>query len=440
MAGQHTRYVHAPLRSTLPLRPGEDAAASREAAALYLAARNARGVGSRALLALVVEFGGIAELLGAPRRQMERLPRELREVARVVIAAANAGKSEARAVIARCGVERGDLPGGGAATILPLSWEDAAYPGALHDDPQGSEPLLFAQGELPPQLTAASSHEVFACALVGTRSATPQALGFARDLGRAAAREGIVVVSGLALGIDGAAHEGALEARESPHAPAARPRYRPAAGAPSLHQAAVTVAVLGGGHAKLHPRTHAALASRIVASGGALLSLWPPDTPPRKHFFLRRNRVISGLARVICVIQAGERSGTHNTVSHALEQGRTVMVTPAAPWEASVSGTLRYLRDGAGALISEDDLIQQFGELVLRPAESGAQATLFPGTTAESPGARIAAHLDAHGEAPLDELMRAANLTAGATLALLARLELKGAVARTPGGRYRRRV
>ena len=216
------------------------------------------------------------------------------------------------------------------------------------------------------------------------------------------------------------------------------------------------MAVLGGGHGRLHPAAHAGLARRILAAGGAVVSQWPPDTQPTQKSFLHRNRVISGLARAVVVVEAGLRSGAHNTVAHALQQGRTVLAVPAAPWSATGAGCVRLLREGASPLASEDDLFAEFAELAPRPAATAADApgpdphagTGHGPTSAVSQGElplgltpveRVRRALAGAGELSLDALLAEVQLSPGALVGLLARLELEGEVSATPGGRYRLR-
>src|SRR5690606_11323346 len=104
------------------------------------------------------------------------------------------------------------------------------------------------------------------------------------------------------------------------------------------------------GHAHLHPASHSQLAERIIAQGGALISEWPPDTPPAKHNFLRRNRIISALARCVLVVEAGRRSGALSTAAHALSQERQLLVVPGRPDDPRYTGNIGLLRDGAGVL------------------------------------------------------------------------------------------
>ena len=430
-------------------------APSPERAALYLAALATPQLGVTTLLRLLEALGGIEAVANASASRLARVAGVRAAVAAELHPTLRREERRARAAVASA------LAGG----LSVHAWEDASFPRVLRDDPSGSALLLFVEGRLPPQLDR-SSRWARSCAVVGTRRASAGGRGFARDLARAAAREGLVVVSGLALGIDGAAHEGALDAAAAADGAGAapgwsRPRYRWAPAADGAREPfppgpAPTVAVLGGGHGRLHPAAHAGLARRILAAGGAVVSQWPPDTQPTQKSFLHRNRVISGLARAVVVVEAGLRSGAHNTVAHALQQGRTVLAVPAAPWSATGAGCVRLLREGASPLASEDDLFAEFAELAPRPAATAADApgpdphagTGHGPTSAVSQGElplgltpveRVRRALAGAGELSLDALLAEVQLSPGALVGLLARLELEGEVSATPGGRYRLR-
>ena len=190
---------------------------------------------------------------------------------------------------------RESIARGRALGLTPVTWRDAAYPPRLTTIPD--PPVAFwARGDLAvlgrPSI-----------AVVGSRRATPSGLAVARQLAADLAGEGFCVVSGLARGIDGAAHAGALAA------------------------GGVTVAVLGCGADIIYPREHARLATEILASG-VVLSEFSPGTPPLPEHFPLRNRIISGLARAVVVVEASDHSGSLITARMALEQGRDVLAVP----------------------------------------------------------------------------------------------------------------
>lgn len=378
----------------------------------YLAALAIPDLGLVRFKRLIDAFGGIEAVLAAPPSLLERVegvpPKLARSFGRNV---ANLLPTAAR-----------QLHDAHAAGLTVLAWSDAAYPSSLLEDPAGCAPVLFIEGELPPSLLR-PGHESLGCAVVGTRRASDFSLGFARDLGRSLAHAGVVVVSGLALGVDGAAHEGALEANRAP-GDAAGPTAGP------------TVAVLGGSHDRLHPSSHERLAQRIVAAGGAVVSEWPLGVSPRPNHFLRRNRVISGLSRVVTVVEAGQKSGALNTVKHALEQGRSVLVVPSRPGDSRFAGSFALLHDGAQLLLDARDVLSHYGELA-RPAPIPAAPPLF-GSQASST-TRLKELLANSSELSLDALLPRLGLPAGELIALLTELQLNGDVSVTASGRYRLR-
>jgi DNA processing protein len=244
-----------------------------------------------------------------------------------------------------------------------------------------------------------------AVAIVGARRATPYGLEVARTLGRGLAAARVIVISGMALGIDAAAHSGALEV-----------------GGP-------TIAVLAGGADRPYPRSRAPLYRRIIAEAGCAVSEMPPGFAPFKWGFPARNRIIAGLAAATIVVEAAERSGSLITAEMAQDLGRIVAAVPGPVTSRMSAGTNALLRDGA--------------ELV-RDAQDALDAVFGPGTRLVAPGpdpSRLAPEL----RAVLDRFVGApatpaALLRGGddvdAVLAALAELELLGHLRRGPGGAY----
>ncbi len=214
------------------------------------------------------------------------------------------------------------------AGITMLPWNHAAYPAALSAiiDPP---PVLWIRGPVE----ALSRPAV---AIVGSRAASAYALSVAEQLGADLAAAGLVVVSGLARGVDSAAHRGALAG------------------------GGTTVAVLGSGVDVIYPREHEPLAQDI-ARDGAVISELVPGTPPQAQFFPRRNRIISGLSRAVVVIEAGEKSGSLITARCALEQGRDVLAVPGNVLSGRNRGAHALLRDGARIVESADDVLEELG-------------------------------------------------------------------------------
>lgn len=240
--------------------------------------------------------------------------------------------------------------------------------------------------------------------MVGARRATPYGLKVARMLGAELAAAGIPVVSGMARGVDAAAHEGAIEAKGP------------------------TVAVWGTGPDRIYPPEHARLAEAIVASGGALLTEYPPGTPPRRHHFPQRNRILAGLAAAVVVVEAGARSGALNTARQALEEGREVWAVPGSILSELSVGPNALLRLGARPLLVPSELVEELGGE--RPAVEAEE----PG-----PASPILDAVPFERSLPPDAIAAAVGMEVGEVLAALLELELEGRVVRLPDGGYARR-
>jgi len=285
---------------------------------------------------------------------------------------------------------------------------DDDYPpslAALHDPPA----LLFVRGRLPAGVMGPPGRSR-AVAVVGTRAASPWALGFAELCARDLTMAGVVVVSGLALGIDGAAHRGALDASGSGASPAAE---------------AGTVAVLAGGLDRPHPPSHAGLARRI-AQRGALMSEYPPGCEPTRGAFPTRNRIVAGLARAVIVIEAPFRSGVRHTVATAANEGRDLWVVPQRPDSMAGRAACRLIRDGAAPLSSAADIIEAWdGE-----AASKAPNLALPADPLQR---AVLAALQRDGAASVDALAPAGS-SLGAVLAAFTALERSGRIRQGFGG------
>lgn len=278
-----------------------------------------------------------------------------------------------------------------ATDQTPIGFDDPSYPVALTTiaDPP---PVLWARGTIARLNTSA-------VAIVGARAASPYALSVAERLAADLARAGLVVVSGMARGVDSAAHRGALAA------------------------GGVTIAVLGSGADVTYPPEHASLA-RDIAASGVVVSELAPGTPPLPHFFPQRNRIISGLSRAVVVIEAGEKSGSLITARMALDQGRDVLAVPGNVLNGRNRGAHGLLRDGAKIVESADDILDELG---MAPARSRAAATaLDPILECLVPGE----------PSDLDAISERTGLSPTRLLPRLFALELQGAVARVGGGRF----
>jgi DNA processing protein len=262
----------------------------------------------------------------------------------------------------------------------------------IHDPPRA----LFLRGAGEAEILARP-----AVAIVGARACSPYGAQVARMLGRELAAAGLVVVSGLARGVDGEAHRGALEA------------------------GGITVAVLGCGIDRDYPAAHAELARRICERG-LIVSEYEPGVEPAPWRFPARNRIIAGLAAVTVIVEARERSGALITADFSLEDGREVFAVPGEITGMLSIGTNRLLRQGATPLTSADDVLELFGLAASqRPRAPAVGAT----------AARVLERL-ADGATSADELARATDLEPGPLAAGLAELELAGLVAEADG-RYR---
>jgi DNA processing protein len=288
------------------------------------------------------------------------------------------------------------LAGGADRHVIALG--DPTYPAALLET---ADPplLLYAQGTLDALAQPA-------IAIVGSRNPTPQGADNARAFAEHLSRAGLVVVSGLALGVDGAAHEGALAAR------------------------GVTVAVMGTGVDRVYPARHLDLAHRI-ATDGLLLTEFEVGTPPLAENFPQRNRLIAGLARGTLVVEAALDSGSVSTARAALEAGRDVFAIPGSIHSPQSRGCHWLIKQGAKLVESADDVL---GELNWRAPVLASTMTV-PATDDSD------AVLDAIGHDPvtLDALAARTGLPAATLSARLLDLELDGRVARLPGGLFQRR-
>jgi DNA processing protein len=286
---------------------------------------------------------------------------------------------------------------------------DALYPAALlslSDPPL----MLYAQGQLswplPPTV-----------AVVGSRNPTPQGAQTAEQLSETLARAGLCVVSGLALGVDGAAHRGALQSGSSADVQST----------PMLR----TIAVVGTGLDRVYPRQHHALAQAITQHGW-LLSEYPLGTPPLAHHFPRRNRLIAALGLGTLVVEAAMQSGSLITAQLALELGREVMAIPGSIHAPQSRGCHALIQEGAKLVETAQDVLEE-----LPPLPTGLHIHNNNEATTASPEHPLLAHMG-HVPVSLDALQTRSAWDAPTLLGALLSLELEGVVARLPGGLYQR--
>jgi len=411
--------------------------------AAWLRLANASGLPPIALRALLAEFGGPQAVLNQPFGAL----------------AATAGEKAAHAVLgapprselgsfdeclART-LEWASVPGN---TIVTLA--DCAYPPALLTMPD-PPPLLYVKGRL--DLLHAR-----AVAIVGSRSATPQGIDDARRFAQALSDAGLAIVSGLALGIDGAAHRGGLSGPGG------------------------TIAVIGTGADLVYPPLHHALAHEI-ATNGTIVSEWPLGTPARPANFPQRNRLIAGLASGVLIVEAAMRSGSLITARFANEMGRDVFAIPGSIHAPLSRGCHRMIKQGAKLVETPEDILEEFGftvqsEAAAAPvskprkrgktrrsedAGTGPATSEFALQLQDASGSGCAARgkpasaswasaslkpadpeaerlLDALGHSPATlEILAERTDMDGATLqSLLLQLELSGRIGTLPGGRFAR--
>jgi DNA processing protein len=288
------------------------------------------------------------------------------------------------------------------AGIRLLSFLDADYPRRLFEigDPP---PLLYLRGTLPAWDPA--------LAVVGSRRATREGLKVAERLSTEIAAAGIVVVSGLARGIDSAAHRGALAG------------------------GGATVAVLGCGVDVAYPPENRDLADQIALSG-CIISEFPMGTQPLAEHFPRRNRIISGLSRGVLVVEAVEKSGSLITASYALDQGREVMAIPGPISSPANRGSNRLIKQGAQLVDCIEDILEATRLDRLRQHPSLFDPVPMAPRSTLTPREAAVYELVAQGPRHLDEITQALELTPGEVSAMVLGLELKGMLVQLPGSYY----
>jgi len=277
--------------------------------------------------------------------------------------------------------------------IAIIQWDDDFYPA-----------LLNAIADPPPVLWVLGRADVLAqpaVAIVGSRAASPYALEVANRLGGELAARGVVVVSGLARGADGAAHRGCLDG------------------------GGITVAVLGSGVDRIYPPEHDALAASICKDG-VLVSEFGPGTPPLPDHFPLRNRLISGISLGVVVVEANEKSGSLITARYALEQGRDVMAVPGSVLGGRNRGSHALLKDGAKVVETADDILEELGWSARSPAKS-------PNSSEQD---ELLRRLTAGQAYDLDEMSAAVEKPGAELLPRLTEWEMRGLLKKVPGGRY----
>ena len=387
----------------------------------WLALRRARGVGPRTCKLLIDKFG---------------TPEKIFQLNADQIAAAGVPRNTARAIVEfhdfePLEKELCELPNLGARLV---KWSDAGYPPNLRQiaDPP---PYLFVRGTA--ELTEANC-----VAVVGARAASDIGRRMAQRLGLELAAKGFTVVSGLARGIDGEAHQGALDAHGK------------------------TFAVMGCGVDVIYPAEHRRLAEAILEGGGALISELPIGMQPLAENFPTRNRILSGLCLGVVIVEAAEKSGSLITARMALEQDRQVFAVPGSPLTGKTRGSNRLLKEGAKLVECVEDVIEELAPQMAGPLASRAAVAADRLPEAPAKPASTSVYREAKADAPhivpsaetatpvepvldefttilnnlkeserlhVDSIIESSGLNAQTVLRLLLELELEGRVTQHPG-------
>lgn len=305
-----------------------------------------------------------------------------------------------------------------AEVALCLEWQQAAAEHRI---------LLQADSDYPPQLrqVAAAPAVLFVkgrvetlvlpqLAIVGSRNASVDALSSARSFAKALVEHQLAVTSGLALGVDGYAHDGALQASGK------------------------TLAVLGCGLNTIYPARHRQLAERIVGAGGALISEFHPNAKPKADHFPRRNRIISGLSLGVLVVEAAQKSGSLITARYALEQGREVFALPGSVHNPQATGCNLLIKQGACLVLSVEDILNELDSLL--DWSNQTQLPLFEqkiATKQQLPFASLLANVGSKAT-PVDILANRTNIPVQEVMMQLLELELQGYVVAVSGGYIRK--
>ena len=343
------------------------------------------GIGPRMQHALLDHFGSPGHVLRASETQ-------LRQVGRIGVKLARAIRDHARSEDARLELERCREHG-----IDLIARTADGYPASLvtiHDAP----PLLYCRGRLEPR-------DSLAIAIVGSRRCSLYGRQTAERLASSLARTGMTIVSGLARGIDAAAHRGALEANGR------------------------TIAVMGTGVLKIYPSEHSELATSI-ASSGAIVSEFPLDQRPAAGVFPQRNRIVSGLSLGVIIVEATQQSGA----LHTMEQGREVFAVPGRLDSLTSSGCHALIRDGATLIRNADDVLESLGPLARPVRRSEADEVHSPRELSLNDQERKVLNLVSGDPRSIDEVLSDAEIDSSRVLSTLTVLEMKRMVRRLPGG------
>lgn len=345
------------------------------------------GVGPLTSRALLERFGSAEEILNAAPSALKEVPRVGVKIARAI---AGSDPRKAEEVIEDCR-ENG---------VTLLTEQSESYPRLLREIPDPPL-LLYCRGQLLPQ-------DSVSLAVVGTRHASHYGRLQSERMSRLLSGTGLTIVSGLARGVDGIAHEAALDAGGR------------------------TVAVTGGGVLNIYPPEHVGLAERIAESG-VVMSETPPRYPPMSGSFPQRNRIITGMSLGVLVIEAALRSGALISARHAMEQGREVFALPGRVDSRTSRGCHRLLRDGACLVESPEDILEELGPLVETVSMEDGRQMMHPAELQLNEQERLV--LDAIPVEPtsIDDITLACGLPVHRVLATISVLEMRFLIGRVSG-------
>lgn len=345
------------------------------------------GVGPKTRKALLERFGTARAVLAAAMSDLREVPGVGPKTAHAI---ADADRIDVEGQIALCREHGIDV----------LTESNPAYPRPLREihDPPG---VLFVRGQMKP-------NDALAVGIVGTRHGTHYGLRQAERLASGLARAGLTIVSGLARGIDAAAHRGALAVGGR------------------------TIAVLASGVMNIYPPEHDKLADEVAAQG-ALVSESPPHSQPMAGAFPQRNRIISGLSLGVIVVEAADRSGALITARHAMEQGREVFAVPGNVDTRASSGCHKLIRDGARLVESADDVLEELGPLVEAvPRDDGRMIHHPAELLLNEPEEQVLAAVRCEAT-PIDQIIAESGLPVSQVLSTISVLEMRHLIRRLSG-------
>ena len=350
------------------------------------------GVGPILNAALLEHFGSARRVLHASSSALREVPGVGSKIASQIIESRKEYDPEVELIECR------------QHNVRPIPRSYADYPLPLSNIPD-PPPILYVKGTYQPD-------DQIAVALVGSRKSTPYGMRIAERLAASLARVGITVVSGLARGIDAAAHRGALKAGGR------------------------TIAVLANGLSEIYPPEHEGLAEEIVAAG-AVVSEMPMRQGPLAVLFPRRNRIISGLCLGVVIVEAAPKSGSLHTATHAMEQNREVFAVPGPVDSISSRGCHRLIRDGARLVETVEDILEELGPLVreIKPSDGGTPVR-HPAELKLSDQERLVLGCLDDLPKPVDEVIAKTGLGASQVMATLSVLEMRRLIKRTPGNQF----